>query len=194
MPALTKNSVLLNGPNTARISGCPDARLRVPELLASKIELTLADRGRRAIRRSSAANCVQCAVLLGVDPDAAFLDQVGADVRQELPLDGVGQRDLDVVVARLDAERGLHAARPPSDPLNVRATLAPIEHAVVELVELIAVGRVRQEEREIVEQVERALDHVGIGLPVSGIVASGAQRPENEKRLVLPPSVGSSAP
>ena len=37
----------------------------------------------------------------------AFLHMVGADVRQEGALERIGQAEVDVVVARLEADRGL---------------------------------------------------------------------------------------
>src|SRR5438132_13652381 len=107
--------------------------------------------------------------VLCINSDATFLDQVGASIGEKLPPEGVGQSNLDVIVAGLHAESGLHRQRA-CDPLERARQVRPDQRALVELMELITIGWVGQKEREIVEQVERTFDYIGVGPPVAGVV------------------------
>ena len=67
----------------------------------------------------------------------------------------------------------------PSEPLNVLETLARDDPIVV-LVELISQVGIGQEIGEIAEQIEGALDHVGVGFPRAHIIALGQTPREGE--------------
>jgi len=45
--------------------------------------------------------------VLGKHPGIAYIDMIDQRFRQELPCDRIAQAQVDVVIARLDAEHGL---------------------------------------------------------------------------------------
>ena len=203
MPAPRKNSVLLNGTYHHAGFRAADGRLGVPGIEGIvdrgvpplEVVAAPAERGAKPVRPVDR--------VLAVDADAAFADFVCADVGVECALGGVGEPKADRVVAGLDAERGLGRQAGIDVFIGARGAAARID-AVIALMELVAedrrasglpadVGRdrvaagnlrdvvlaVRGEPFKIVVEVERVTDHIGVGLPRSGLVRlrdTGGQR------------------
>jgi hypothetical protein len=111
---------------------------------------------------------------LRVDPDTGLSHSVAANVRQKTSLIGVGQRKVDGVVAGLDAEGGLHR-QAGKRPVEGSRRAGAGQDTVVVLVKLVAERRIVEKIGEVVEEIERAFDHIGIGLPRSRII--GARDP-----------------
>src|SRR5262249_17488512 len=110
--------------------------------------------------------------ILRIDADASLAHLVASNVGEEGTLIGVSQRQVDGIVAGLDAERGLDRDVSNS-PLNGSRDACPRDNAPVMLVELVALKWIIEEVGEVVEQVERALDDVCVRLPVTRIVTLG---------------------
>ncbi|MGY4512463.1 hypothetical protein ACVIN2_005917 [Bradyrhizobium sp. USDA 3650] len=107
--------------------------------------------------------------VFGKYTDAALADLVAADVGDEAAPKIIGQRQIDRIMARLQANRGLH--RQPRKRAVQRARDVGAGHqAVIVLVELVAKHGIAKEIGEVVEEVELALHHIGVGFPRPHIV------------------------
>ena len=125
--------------------------------------------------------------VLDIDAGIAFADVVEERVRQELALHRIGQRQRDVVVARLHAEHGF--ARPSQQRAldGARDATAAVS-AIVVLVELVAIGRIGQEPGEIVVKIEPVFHHIAVGLPLSAVV--GLRQPRRQREAIGVAAVG----
>ncbi len=130
--------------------------------------------------------------VLRIDADAALAHpvaaDVGADVGQQALLKRIGQAEIDIVVAGLNAERGLRAHAGDHAGEGARGIAADHDAAVV-LVELVALieiavglapGRIGQAPSEIVVQIKRALDCVDIRFPESVVLGLHHARRQRE--------------
>ena len=136
---------------------------------------------------------VHRAVVSGPQPDVAFPHAVFAHGRERRALQGFEQPDLDVVAAGLQADAGLRLDAGEAHIEGV-AGIEAVDRAPVGLAELVAVDGIVEEVGEVVEEAERRADHIGVGLALAVSRSDCAQLPDSEKRLEVPPSVGSSEP
>src|SRR3954469_22827407 len=100
--------------------------------------------------------------------DAAFLHAILAHSGQDRALKGREQADVNIVAAGLqsDAAPGLDAGKP---RVKTLAGVDAIDRAAVKLGELVAIDGVVEKIGEVVEELERGTDHIGIDLTLADI-------------------------
>ena len=106
-----------------------------------------------------------------INANASLTDIVAPHVRQECALISIGKAQMDIVVPGLNAESCLHG-QTGDCPLYCLRSIRARKEAVIVLMELVALGRVRQKIGEVVEEIELAFDGVDIRLPRSEAVGS----------------------
>ena len=115
--------------------------------------------------------------VLSIDADIALVHMVKEGVREKLAPERVVQTDIDVVITGLQAEHRL-AREVEYRPIERPRYRAAAIDAIVGLMELIAEGRVGGEPGEVIEEIERVFDDIGIAFPhavVVGIREPGRQ-------------------
>ena len=131
--------------------------------------------------------------VLDIDAGIALADVVDKDVRQELALHRIGQRQRDIVIARLHAEHGFSRPAEQRALDGARDTAAAIS-AIVVLMELVAVDRIGQEPGEVVVEVEPVFHHIAIGLPLPAVVGLRQAAPTARSGWYCRRRSGSSSP
>ena len=128
---------------------------RVAQHPPRKIVLANADRGAQPVGPARRR--------IGPQADIAFPHAVFTDGRERLALQRLEQADTNVIAACLqpDAGLGFDAADAYIDGV---AGVEAIDRALVELAELIAVDGIVEKVGEIVVEVHRGADQIGVGL------------------------------
>jgi hypothetical protein len=95
-------------------------------------------------------------------------------IREKRALERVAQTNIDVVITGFQTEHCL--ARPVEQaPIKCAREGATRVDAIIVLMELIAQGRIGREPGEVVEEIERIFDDVGIRFPQTVVV--GVRKP-----------------
>ena len=130
--------------------------------IKQRIDIDVEDITAPAGRRAEPRRPMHC--IVSVDADAAFAHTVEADWGNERALIRVAQSKVDAIVSRLDAYRYLARKFEQAALLQARS-IGSRDDPIVVLMELVAIGRIAQEVRKIVKQIQFALDDKGVGLP-----------------------------
>src|SRR5882757_10856501 len=99
---------------------------------------------------------------------AAFLHAIVAHGGKERALDGPEQADVNIVATGLhsDAGPGLDAGKP---RVKTLAGVDAVDRAAIKLGELVAIDGVVESVGEVVEELERGTDHIGIDLALADV-------------------------
>src|SRR3954451_13050022 len=100
--------------------------------------------------------------------EAAFLHAIVAHGGKDRALEGPEQADVNIVAAGLDSDAGpsLDAGKP---RVKTLAGVDAVNRAAVKLGELVAIDGIVEKVGEVVEELERGADHIGIDLALADI-------------------------
>lgn len=100
--------------------------------------------------------------------DTALLHPIVANGGQDGALKGREQADVDIVATSLQSDAGssLDAGKPGIETL---AGVETVDRAAVKLGELVAIDGIIEKIGEVVEELERGTDHIGIDLALANV-------------------------